>query len=46
MVRSQYIGDEKFLNNQEVNIRAEIDKVIKLGATTTSKAAAPGAPKS
>jgi peroxiredoxin len=29
MIRSQYIGDEKFLNNQEVNIRAEIDKLLK-----------------
>jgi peroxiredoxin len=28
-VRSQYIGDEKFLSNQEVNIRAEIDKLLK-----------------
>jgi peroxiredoxin len=29
MIRSQYVGDEKFLNNQEVNIRAEIDKMLK-----------------
>ncbi len=29
MLRSQYIGDEKFLGNQEVNIRAELDKLIK-----------------
>lgn len=28
-IRSQYIGDEKFLNNQEVNIRAELDKMLK-----------------
>lgn len=28
-LRSQYIGDEKFLGNQEVNIRAELDKLIK-----------------
>ena len=31
MIRSQYIGDEKFLSNPEVNIRAEIDKTLKLG---------------
>jgi peroxiredoxin len=31
-VRSQYIGDEKFLANQEFNIRAEIDKLIKVGS--------------
>jgi peroxiredoxin len=31
-VRSQYIGDETFLANQEVNIRAEIDKTLKAGA--------------
>jgi peroxiredoxin len=30
-VRSQYIGDETFLANQEVNIRAEIDKTLKAG---------------
>jgi hypothetical protein len=29
MVRSQYVGDEKFLANQEVNIRAELDKMLK-----------------
>jgi peroxiredoxin len=28
-IRSQYVGDEKFLENQEVNIRAELDKYIK-----------------
>jgi peroxiredoxin len=39
MIRSQYIGDEKFLGNQEVNIRLEIDKMLK------STAARP-APKS
>ena len=27
-VRSQYIGDEKFLDKQEVNIRKEIDKML------------------
>jgi peroxiredoxin len=44
-VRSQYIGDEAFLANQEYNIRAEIDKVIKLGAVASpARAAAP--PKS
>ena len=31
VIRSQYIGDEKFLGNPEVNIRAELDKIIKLG---------------
>ena len=36
MIRSQYIGDEKFLSNPEVNIRAEIDKVMKLGGGATS----------
>ena len=30
-IRSQYIGDERFLQNQEVNIRAEIDKYLKAG---------------
>jgi thiol-disulfide isomerase/thioredoxin len=28
-VRSQYVGDETFLSHQEVNIRAEIDKMLK-----------------
>ncbi len=28
-IRSQYIGDETFLGNQEANIRAEIDKLLK-----------------
>ena len=45
MIRSQYIGDEKFLSHQEVNIRAEIDKFLK-STTTTSSAAAPRTPKS
>ena len=40
MVRSQYIGDEKFLSNQEVNIRAEIDKLLKSGATAPATATA------
>jgi peroxiredoxin len=31
-IRSQYVGDETFLSHQEVNIRAEIDKVLKMGA--------------
>jgi peroxiredoxin len=31
-VRSQYVGDETFLSHQEVNIRAEIDKLLKVGA--------------
>jgi peroxiredoxin len=36
MIRSQYIGDEKFLDQQETNIRAEIDKMLK---TPAAKAA-------
>jgi peroxiredoxin len=44
-VRSQYIGDEKFLGNQEVNIRAELDKLIKGGASTV-RATAPKGGKS
>jgi len=28
-IRAQYVGDEKFLSNQEVNIRAELDKLIR-----------------
>ena len=27
-IRSQYIGDETFLSHQEVNIRAELDKLL------------------
>jgi len=37
MIRSQYIGDEKFLNNQEVNIRTEIDKLLKAHAKAAPK---------
>ena len=37
MIRSQYIGDENFLNNQEVNIRAEIDKLLKGAPAPTAK---------
>jgi peroxiredoxin len=44
-VRSQYIGDETFLSHQDVNIRAEIDKMLKTG-TTTSKTATHSNPKS
>ena len=29
ILRSQYIGDEAFLSHEEVNIRAEIDKLLK-----------------
>jgi hypothetical protein len=39
-IRSQYIGDEKFLNNQEVNVRAELDKIIKSPASTLKSTAA------
>jgi hypothetical protein len=45
MIRSQYIGDEKFLGNQEQNIRGEIDKLLK-GTATTTRAEAPKVPKS
>ncbi|HYA18316.1 MAG TPA: TlpA disulfide reductase family protein [Bryobacteraceae bacterium] len=41
MIRSQYIGDEKFLNQQETNIRLELDKMLKAPA-----AAPKAAPKS
>ena len=37
VIRSQYVGDEDFLAKQEVNIRAELDKLLK-GATTTHAA--------
>jgi peroxiredoxin len=37
MIRGEYIGDEKFLGNQDVNIRAEIEKMLK----TAPVAAAP-----
>jgi peroxiredoxin len=30
MVRSQYLDDENFLARQEVNIRAEIDKLLRI----------------
>lgn len=45
-IRSQYVGDEKFLDKQEINIRAEIDKLLKGTATTTSGSTAPKVPKS
>jgi peroxiredoxin len=35
-IRSQYIGDETFLSRQEVNIRAEIDKVLKMGVPAST----------
>jgi thiol-disulfide isomerase/thioredoxin len=44
-VRSQYIGDEKFLSNEEVNIRAELDKLLK-GPASSVKKVAPKSPKS
>lgn len=40
-VRSQYIGDETFLAHQDINIRAEIDKMLKVGTTTSTVATAP-----
>ncbi len=33
---SQYVGDEKFLANQEYNIRAEIEKTLKSGGATAA----------
>jgi peroxiredoxin len=45
-IRSQYLGDEKFLEKQDINIRAEIDKLLKGVATTTSSATPPKPPKS
>ncbi len=36
-IRSQYIGDEKFLGNPEVNIRAELDKMLKTAAGPATK---------
>ena len=39
MIRSQYIGDEKFLNQQETNIRLEIDKMLKGSPAAAPKAA-------
>jgi peroxiredoxin len=44
-IRSEYIGDEKFLGNQDVNIRAELDKMLK-GSPSSSKKGAAKAPKS
>jgi peroxiredoxin len=38
MIRSQYLGDEKFLNQQEVNIRAELDKMLKAPGAPAAKA--------
>ena len=37
-IRSEYIGDEKFLEKQEINIRAELDKYLKPVVTSSSKA--------
>jgi peroxiredoxin len=36
-IRSEYIGDERFLLNQEVNIRAELDKYLKTGPVSAKK---------
>lgn len=36
MIRSQYIGDEKFLGNPDANIRAELDKMLKPGGTAAA----------
>jgi thiol-disulfide isomerase/thioredoxin len=43
MVRSQYVGDEKFLSNQEANIRAELEKMIKARPMARRTAAPPNA---
>jgi peroxiredoxin len=45
-IRSEYIGDETFLSKQEVNIRAEIDKVLKMGAAVAAAPKPAAAPKS
>ncbi len=43
-IRSEYIGDEEFLQKQELNIRAEIEKILH-GAPVVAKPAAKAAPK-
>jgi peroxiredoxin len=47
-IRGQYVGDETFLDKQEINIRAEIEKMLKTAgpATPTSRTASPAPPKS
>jgi peroxiredoxin len=45
-IRSQYIGDETFLSKQEVNIRAEIDKMLKMGAPVAAAPKSAAAPRS
>jgi peroxiredoxin len=45
MIRGQYIGDEKFLANQDGNIRAELDKMLK-GSASSARKVAPKGPKS
>jgi len=44
-IRSEYVGDEKFLESQEINIRLEIDKMLR-GTPTPAAAKAAAAPKS
>ena len=44
-VRSQYVGDEKFLGDQEKNIRLELDRMIK-AVPTASHAVTHKSPKS
>lgn len=46
MIRSQYVGDETFLNKQEVNIRAELDKLLKPAGVSRTGSAATKSPKS
>jgi len=37
-IRSEYIGDEAFLAKQEINIRAELEKIIKTAPPAAAKA--------
>jgi thiol-disulfide isomerase/thioredoxin len=39
MMRSDYPGESPFFQNPETNIRAELEKLLKAGAATTSHAA-------
>jgi thiol-disulfide isomerase/thioredoxin len=39
MIRDDYPGESDFMKNPETNIRAELDKLLKAGAATTTGAA-------
>jgi hypothetical protein len=39
MIRSDYPGENDFFKNPEINIRAELEKLLKAGAATPSHAA-------